>query len=84
MLYGLESTFFRCALQVFTKGKTQSALQISVQVLQWMEDAGIQPSNGMFVDIVSFSQKGCGAEYADKIQERLGKLKLFLVCGTLF
>ncbi|KAE8692542.1 Detected protein of unknown function [Hibiscus syriacus] len=42
-----------------------------IEVLQWMEDAGIQPSRGMFVDIVSFSQKGCGAEYADKIQERL-------------
>ncbi|KAG4204180.1 hypothetical protein ERO13_A04G032500v2 [Gossypium hirsutum] len=49
-----------------------------IEVLQWMEDSGIQPSKGMFVDIVSFSQKRCGVEYADKIKEKVGKLKLFL------
>lgn len=49
-----------------------------------MEDAGIQPSHGMFVDIISFSQKGCGAENADKIRERLGKLKIFLDCKHYF
>ncbi|KAK8563342.1 hypothetical protein V6N12_035490 [Hibiscus sabdariffa] len=52
-------------------GKIESMMK----VLQWMEDAGIQPSKGMFVDIVSFSQKGCGAEYADKIQERLESMR---------
>ncbi|KAA3457122.1 pentatricopeptide repeat-containing protein isoform X1 [Gossypium australe] len=42
-----------------------------IEVLQWMEDSGIQPSKGMFVDIVSFSQKRCGVEYADKIKEKV-------------
>lgn len=45
-----------------------------MQVLQWMEDAGIQPSYGMFRDIVSFAQTRGGAEYAAIIQERIGKL----------
>lgn len=49
-----------------------------MQVLQWMEGAGIQPSYGMFRDIVSFAQTRGGAEYAAIIQERIGKLILFL------
>lgn len=48
-----------------------------MQVLQWMEGAGIQPSYGMFRDIVSFAQTRGGAEYAAIIQERIGKLILF-------
>ncbi|OMO71314.1 putative pentatricopeptide repeat-containing protein [Corchorus olitorius] len=55
-------------------GKIESMMK----VLQWMEDAGIQPSNGMIVDIVSFSQKGCGAEYAEKIRERLESMKRYV------
>lgn len=45
-----------------------------MQVLQWMEDAGIKPSHGMFRDILSFAQKSGGMEYAAIIQERVGKL----------
>lgn len=43
-----------------------------MQVLQWMKDAGIHPSNEMYHDISSFSQKCCGAENAAVIKERLG------------
>ncbi|KAK0582912.1 hypothetical protein LWI29_031031 [Acer saccharum] len=46
-----------------------------IEVLQWMEDAGIQPSNGMFHDIYSFSQKSGGAEYAAIIREKVESLK---------
>ncbi|EXC04358.1 hypothetical protein L484_015985 [Morus notabilis] len=42
-----------------------------IEVLQWMEDAGIQPSNGMFLDISTYAQKSGGAEYAAIIKERL-------------
>jgi len=41
-----------------------------------MEDAGIQPSDAMFVGIVSFAQKSAGAEYAAIIQERVCKILL--------
>lgn len=37
-----------------------------------MEDAGIHPSNEMFHDISSYSQKCCGHENAAVIKERLG------------
>ena len=43
-----------------------------LQVLQWMEDAGIQPSNGMYRDISYFAQRSVGAECAATIQEKLG------------
>ena len=43
-----------------------------MQVLQWMEDAGVQPSNGMYHDIIFFAQRGGGAEYAAVIQKRVG------------
>jgi len=43
-----------------------------MQVLQWMEDAGIQPSNEMYNDILFFAQRSGGAEYAVVIQERVG------------
>lgn len=49
-----------------------------MQVLQWMEDAGLRPSNEMYSDISSFSQKCCGAENAAVIKERLGMDTLFL------
>ena len=44
-----------------------------LQVLQWMEDAGIRPSNGMFHDISSFAEKSSGSDYAI-INERIGML----------
>ncbi|RZB47843.1 Pentatricopeptide repeat-containing protein, partial [Glycine soja] len=40
-----------------------------------MEDAGIHPSNAMYHDISSFSQKCCGDENAAVIKERLESLK---------
>ncbi|KAJ0044038.1 hypothetical protein Pint_17867 [Pistacia integerrima] len=46
-----------------------------IEVLQWMEDAGIKPSHGMFRDILSFAQKSGGMEYASIIQERVESLK---------
>lgn len=44
-----------------------------MQVLQWMEDAGVKPSYGMFRDILSFAKKSGGMEYEAIIQERVGK-----------
>lgn len=46
-----------------------------IEVLQWMEDAGIQPSNSMYLDISTYAQKSGGADYAAIIQERLDSLK---------
>ena len=37
-----------------------------------MEEAGLQPSVGMYRSISSFAQNRCGAEYAAVIQERIG------------
>ena len=58
-----------------------------MQVLQWMEDAGIHPSNEMYHDISSYSQRCCGAENAAVIKERLGmdihigiETLCFLIC----
>lgn len=45
-----------------------------MQVLGWMEDAGIQPSFEMYRRILYFAQNGGGAEYAAVIQERVRKL----------
>jgi hypothetical protein len=42
-----------------------------MQVLEWMEEARVQPSNGMYFDIISFAQKS-GATYSSIIQERVG------------
>ncbi|KAF5946370.1 hypothetical protein HYC85_016598 [Camellia sinensis] len=46
-----------------------------VEVLQWMEDAKIQPSIGMYRDILFFAQNSGGAEYAAVIHERVESLK---------
>lgn len=43
-----------------------------MQVLQWMDDAGIQPSNAMYKDILYFAQNCGGAECAAVIKERVG------------
>lgn len=45
-----------------------------MQVLGWMEDAGIQPSFEMYRRILDFAQNGGGAEDAAVIQERVHKL----------
>ncbi|KAM7505449.1 hypothetical protein LguiB_004353 [Lonicera macranthoides] len=46
-----------------------------IEVMEWMEDAGIRPSSGMYKNIVSFAQKSSGTEYAPVIQERIESLK---------
>lgn len=43
-----------------------------MQVLQWMDDAGIQPSNAMYKDILYFAQNCGGAECAAVIKGRVG------------
>ncbi|CAK7342604.1 unnamed protein product [Dovyalis caffra] len=55
----------------------------SSQVLEWMEEAGVQPSNGMYCDIFSFAQKS-GATYASIIQERVGMQILLLLKRIMF
>ncbi|KAG5555735.1 hypothetical protein RHGRI_006395 [Rhododendron griersonianum] len=47
-----------------------------IEVLGWMEDAGIHPSFEMYRRILHFAQNGSGAEYAAVIQERVSKLSL--------
>lgn len=46
-----------------------------IEVLQWMDDAGIQPSNAMYNDILYFAQNCGGAECAAIIKERVESLK---------
>ncbi|RYR51812.1 hypothetical protein Ahy_A06g026785 isoform B [Arachis hypogaea] len=46
-----------------------------LEVLQWMEDSGIQPSNEMYHDISSYSQRCVGAENAAVVKERLESVK---------
>lgn len=50
--------------------------QICVQVLQWMEDAGVKPSYKMCHDIYSFAERSAGAENAAVIKERIRMLGL--------
>jgi len=50
-----------------------------VQVLGWIEEAGIQPSNGMYCDVFSFAQKS-GATYASIIEERVG-MQILVSCA---
>ncbi|KAJ6921846.1 hypothetical protein NC652_015709 [Populus alba x Populus x berolinensis] len=45
-----------------------------IEVLEWMEEARVQPSNGMYFDILSFAQKS-GATYSSIIQERVESLR---------
>ncbi|OWM67253.1 hypothetical protein CDL15_Pgr000705 [Punica granatum] len=44
-----------------------------IEVLQWMGDSGMQPSNGMYRDIYSFAQRSAGAENATIIYNRIGE-----------
>ncbi|KAH8485577.1 hypothetical protein H0E87_027128 [Populus deltoides] len=46
-------------------------------VLGWIEEAGIQPSNGMYCDVFSFAQKS-GATDASIIEERVGSLRILI------
>ncbi|KAF8398350.1 hypothetical protein HHK36_017277 [Tetracentron sinense] len=46
-----------------------------IEVLQWMEEAGIQPSIGMYRNVFSFAWKVSGTEYAAIIQEKIRSLK---------
>lgn len=43
-----------------------------IQVMQWMEDAGVPPSAQVYNNILSFAQT-CGIENAETIRKRLGK-----------
>ncbi|KAJ4837305.1 hypothetical protein Tsubulata_035841 [Turnera subulata] len=46
-----------------------------LEVMGWMQDAGICPSDGMYSDIISFAQKSGGAKYAAIIKERAESLR---------
>lgn len=45
-----------------------------MQVMQWMEDAGVPPSAQMYKDILFFAQTNNGTENAAAIREQLGKV----------
>lgn len=40
--------------------------------MQWMEDAGMQPSAQMYHNIIYFAQRSAGIENAAVIRERIG------------
>ncbi|GFP92215.1 pentatricopeptide repeat-containing protein at2g41720 [Phtheirospermum japonicum] len=46
-----------------------------MQVMQWMEDAGIPPSAHMYNSLMSYAQTSGGAENAAVIRERIESLK---------
>uniref|UniRef100_A0A803MAD0 PROP1-like PPR domain-containing protein n=1 Tax=Chenopodium quinoa TaxID=63459 RepID=A0A803MAD0_CHEQI len=46
-----------------------------VEVLQWMEEAGLQPSVAMYRDVLYFAQRSGGSDLAAVIQERIDSLK---------
>lgn len=48
-----------------------------LQVLEWMSDAGIHPSNQMYRDIISFGERSAGIEFEPLIRQKLGEIKLF-------
>lgn len=45
-----------------------------LQVLEWMSDAGIQPSNQMYRDIVSFGERSAGIEFEPLIRQKIGEM----------
>lgn len=59
------------------------ATVMHMQVLQWMEDSGIKPSNGMYSDIFSFAQRSAGAETAFIIYNRIGEQAFDSVASPL-
>lgn len=46
-----------------------------LQVLEWMSDAGIQPSNQMYRDIISFGERSAGIEFEPLIRQKLGEMR---------
>ncbi|CAH2058480.1 unnamed protein product [Thlaspi arvense] len=45
-----------------------------IEVLEWMSDAGIQPSNQMYRDIVSFGERSAGIEFEPLIRQKMGEM----------
>lgn len=45
-----------------------------MQVMQWMEDAGVPPSAHMYDKILFFAQTSAGTEKGAFIRERIGKV----------
>ncbi|KAI3472203.1 hypothetical protein Pfo_029691 [Paulownia fortunei] len=48
-----------------------------IEVMQWMEDAGVPPSAQMYSSILSFAQTSGGAENAAAIRERIGPTRRY-------
>ena len=46
--------------------------EIVLQVLQWMEEAGLQPSIAMYHDVLFFAQRSGGPDLAAMIQANMG------------
>lgn len=57
--------------------------EIILQVLQWMEDAELQPSITMYRDVLFFAQRSGGSDLAAVIQERIGSLIKSCILYTL-
>ncbi|XP_073153720.1 pentatricopeptide repeat-containing protein At2g41720 isoform X1 [Henckelia pumila] len=54
-----------------------------IEVMQWMEDAGVQPSAGIYNNILYFAQRSAGIENAAVIRERIESLKRKSVYSTM-
>jgi hypothetical protein len=46
-----------------------------IEVLEWMSGAGIQPSNQMYRDIISFGERSAGIEFEPLIRQKLGEMR---------
>lgn len=47
-----------------------------LQVLEWMNDGGIQPSTQMYRDIISFGERSAGIEFEPLIRQKLGEVTM--------
>ncbi|KAG5395660.1 hypothetical protein IGI04_017474 [Brassica rapa subsp. trilocularis] len=46
-----------------------------IEVLEWMNDGGIQPSTQMYRDIISFGERSAGIEFEPLIRQKLASLR---------
>ncbi|URE15279.1 PPR repeat [Musa troglodytarum] len=54
---------------------TSGRWRMCIEVLQWMEDAGIQPTLNMYRSVLSYARKDNSMEHANLIQERISNLR---------
>lgn len=65
----LSAVFIYPTLKAFT---LEDSCKSCLQVLNWMEDAGIQPSLEMYSNVLSYACKDNSTNYAAFIREKIG------------